>query len=156
MRLEPMTYIQPERGDIQVDPARLGVECVEVAKDDENVRTIIGSLAVTDHRGIIGLVESKIGIAMQGGTLSADPVAARNQVLQALRTTHVPLFQLVLLRIQILFAPLLQWRVFAKLEGGTVDSIVCTESGGKNEADHESRTASHLQELGKYVGRIGP
>src|SRR5260370_35410490 len=116
MCMEPMTYIHPERGYIQGDPARLGVECVEVAKDDENVRTIIGSLAVTDHRGIIGLVESTIGIAMQGGALSADPVAAPNQGLQALRATRGPLFPLILLRIQILSAPLPQVRDFSKLE----------------------------------------
>src|SRR5260370_25775399 len=55
-----------------------------------------------------------------------------------------------------LFATLLEWRVFAKLEGGAVDSIVCPQSGGKNEADHKRRTASHLQKLGKYVRRVGP
>src|SRR5260370_2532625 len=99
MRLKPMAYIQPERRDVQVDPTRLGVERVKFTKNDKNVRTVIGSLAITQYRGIVGLVESKIGIAMQGGALAADPVNTRNQVLQVPRTTQVPLFQLVLLRI---------------------------------------------------------
>src|SRR5579864_8704582 len=98
MRLKRAGGIQSQRGEIEIHPARLRVGCIEVTQDYYGVRKIVGGLAVTDHRGIIGLMKSEIRVALQSGTLAAEPVDARNQMPQAAGTIQIPVLQLVLFR----------------------------------------------------------
>jgi len=54
------------------------MNAIEIDDNDDHVGEVVGCFAVTDHRRIVGLVKSQIGIAMEGWILTADPIDPRD------------------------------------------------------------------------------
>src|SRR5580704_17790785 len=132
MRLKCAACVQAERSELEIYPARLFVERVQVAKDDYYVRKVVGRLAVAHHRRIIRLMKTQIGIALQRRILAADPVDAGDEILQAPGTLQVPVLQFVFLGVEVLFATGFPGGVFTTLECWPVYPVVCPQRGGKN------------------------
>src|SRR5271163_334778 len=63
---------------------------------------------------------------------------------------------LVLLAIQILFAPHSDWHVFAQLERWPVDAVVGAERGGENQSLHKRGSSTRLQRCVQNIRRIRP
>lgn len=156
VRLKCSAGIEPQPGEIESDPTRLRMPGVKVANHNDNVREIAGCFAVADHLGVIRLMKSQIPHLVEGGILAADPVEARDQVLQAPAAVYIPTLQFVLLGVQVFFAARFPGRVLAKLKRRTVDPVVCPYGSGKNDADSEGGPAARLQKLGQDVRRIWP
>src|SRR5579863_4667968 len=132
------------------------MQWVQVTKDDDNVGKIAGRLAVADYFGIIRLMKMQISVALESRIVAANLIDARDEVLQAPGGFEIPTLQFVLFGVEVLFAAGLPGCALAKLERRTVDPVVCSQGGGKNEADHEGGAPSGLEELRENVGRIGP
>src|SRR5678815_2782434 len=93
---------------------------------------------------------------MQGRIFAANLVRPGYQFSQARRIVQIPVADLILLRIEVLFAALTHREVFAQFEGGAVNSIVGTQSGGQQQANHEGGAAALLQKFSEDVWSIGP
>src|SRR5216684_4996796 len=156
MRLKCPAWVEPERGEIEVYPTCLLVKRVQIAEDDYNVGKVVCRLAITDHFRIVRLMKKQIGVTLQGSILAANAVDACDEILQAPRTLQIPMLQLVLLGVEVLFAAGLPGGVVAKLERRAVYAVVRPHRGGKNQAHHESGAASGLQEFRENVGGIRP
>ena len=68
----------------------------------------------------------------------------------------VPVADLVLLAVEVLFAAGLGGDVFAELEGGAVDAVAGGEGGGEDDALHEGGAAAVLERGVEDVRRVGP
>jgi hypothetical protein len=64
MNLKRMTRVQPDRAQIDVDPARLHMKAVKIHHDDDYARKIVSRLAVTKERWIIGSMKLQVAIAL--------------------------------------------------------------------------------------------
>ena len=95
-------------------------------------------------------------VALESRVGAPDLVDASDEILQAARRIEVPAPELVLLRIQVLFACRLARRIHAQLECRAVDSIICAQGCRQSQTDHKGGAASGLQKLMKDVRRVRP
>ena len=80
MNLKGLSRFESERIEIEINPACLAVEGIEIDDDDDDVGKIFGRLAVTNQRWIISSVEAKAVIALQRGILLANPIDPSDKV----------------------------------------------------------------------------
>src|ERR1700692_4275566 len=100
--LEGLLCRESHRGQVDIDKSRLRV--MRVDDDEHGLIAVRMRLAVGEQRIVIDGMEFQAAVALQRRVVAADAVHARDEVAQAVRTLQVPVTQLVLLRIKIIFA----------------------------------------------------
>jgi len=97
--------------EVEVDPAGLLLGGVEVDGDENFVRAT--GFAVAEDIGIVGWMEVERTVAMERGVVAADLVDLRDERSEAVAGGAVPVADLVLLAVEVLFATRFGWDVFA-------------------------------------------
>ena len=87
----------------EFEDAGLGVVRVEVDDDEHLVRAVVGGLGEGDDLIVVHLLEAQVGVALERLVLAAAGIEAGDQAAQAVRPLNVPLLDLVLLRVVVLF-----------------------------------------------------
>src|SRR5207248_922698 len=85
-----------------------------------------------------------------------DAVDARDEILQTVRRIEIPVPDLVLLRIEVLFATLFARPVFDKLECRPIDPVTGAERRGQQVPYHERRAPPDLEKFRQDIGSIRP
>jgi hypothetical protein len=65
MSLKRMIRIHSNCTETKINPAGLPMEGIQIYNRQDHIRPVLGCFAVTDQRGIVGLVELQIVIAPQ-------------------------------------------------------------------------------------------
>src|SRR5471030_246061 len=96
--------------------------------------------AVTNQEVVIDFMEFERPVLLQGRIFTTDAVHRRNQIAQTFGLIYIPVPELVLFRIQILFVSRMHWTRLKQLERRAVNSIVRAKRRRKQKADHERGT----------------
>src|SRR5215467_3093256 len=101
-------------------------------------------------------MEVQAPIALESRILSTDAIYVADKFPQTVRSFKIPLPDLILLRMQILFASRFTRNVLTEFESRTVNPITGSQRRRQDEPGHECRASSMLQLLRQNVRRIGP
>src|SRR5690349_4220612 len=88
----------------QTYPSALCVVRIEVHDRDDDVAAVGIRLAISDDLLVVGVDEFERMIELQGRMRATRLVQARHQLAHRSRLTHVPMPNLVLLRIEVILA----------------------------------------------------
>ena len=154
--LEALVRVDPQCVEVELQPPLLRQARIEVHHREDDVRAVLGALAVGDELVVVDAVEAQAAVALQRGVLLPDAVHAADEVRQALRPLELPVADLILLRVEVLLAALFQWLALLEFEGGPVDPVAGPERGCKHEPLHERRPPARLKLLGQDVRRVRP
>src|SRR5262249_9591507 len=121
--LERLMVIDPQLVKRQLDDAGLSVVWIEVDRDQHLVGKIVGAFAEHDDLIVVDLVEAQMSVGMEGWILAADLVHAGDQLPEAIGPIEIPMLDLELLRVGVLFFAWRQWPIVAQLEGRAIDTV---------------------------------
>jgi hypothetical protein len=103
---------------------------IEIDHHEDDVRVVLGVLAVTDQLVIAHGMKTKVLVALQRQVLASDVVDPCDKLFQAVRPIEIPRFDFVFFRIEILLTPWLAGAVLAELKGGAIDTIARPQCRG--------------------------
>ena len=98
-------------------------------------------------------MESQAAIELQRRMLMPDLVHPADQFGQTVTAIEIARFDLILLRVEILFAPWFDRHVLGELESA-VDAVARAERGGQNQTHLKRWTTTVLQVLMQDIRRI--
>src|SRR5919106_5540662 len=94
---------------------------IQVDNDENDVRQVIGALAVTNKLLVIDLVKAQICVTLQRWILPSDQIHPGNELLEAVGSIEIPVSDFVFLRIEILFTAHLTRTILTQLKGWPID-----------------------------------
>src|SRR5262245_25426085 len=101
-------------------------------------------------------MEVQAPIALESRILTTDAIYVADKLPQTVRSFKIPLPDLILLRMQILFASRFTRNVLTEFESRAVNPITGSQRRRQDEPGHECRASSMLQLFRQDVRRIGP
>src|ERR1044072_5421044 len=117
VHLEALVGAEPQGLEIESQPGRLRVARIEAHRDQHHVAEVLRRLAVAEDLVVLGGMEGERRVRLQGGVLPPDAVDEGDELGEAVGPVDVPGAELVLLRVEVLLASLLERPVLIALEG---------------------------------------
>src|ERR1700733_8551281 len=138
----------------EIDPAGLFLGGIEVNCDKNAVAS--ARFAEAEDVRIVDGMEVEEAVAVECGVVASNLIDLGDQRSEAVAGRAVPMANLVLFAVEILFTSLLRRSVFAKLEGWAIDTVVWAQGSGKDQALHKGRAPAGLKRGVEDVGGVGP
>ena len=146
----------PSRARSTSTKAALPIARIDVDHDQQHVRPVRRRLRVGDELIARDILEVQRRVVLERRIRVPDRVHARDQIAQALGAIEVPRPDLILLRVEILFAAGFARRILEELECRPVDPVIRAQRRGEQEPRTERGSAVVLQVLRQDVGRVRP
>src|SRR6267378_3340384 len=147
-----LAFTVTEQFDWHVDHRVLPAIRIEIYHDENDVLSSRCCFAIKQDRPVVCVVETQIIVELQRPILTPDRVQARDKLFDITRRVPVALLKLILLRIEVFFAPR-QSGVFAELESA-VNAVDTRQRGSQHRTNHKRRTTATLQNRRQNVGRV--